>query len=107
MAVPDAAGQRFIVVRDLMWMADISKELRARLGERASKVPTRALPDFVLRVAAVFDAALKNIAPLLGRKFAFSSAKAQRVLGWALRPGATTVVDCAESLIAGAQAAIP
>jgi dihydroflavonol-4-reductase len=101
MTAPEAAGQRFIAVRDFMWMADISQELRARLGKQAGKVPTRALPDFVLRLAAVFDPALQNITPLLGRKLAFSSAKAQRVLGWAPRAGATTVVDCAQSLIAG------
>lgn len=100
MTAPEAAGQRFIAVRDFMWMADISQELRARLGKEAAKVPTRKLPDFVLRLAAIFDSALHNITPLLGRKLAFSSAKAQRVLGWAPRPGTTTVVDCAQSLIA-------
>lgn len=104
MTAPEAAGQRFIAVRDFMWMADISRELRATLGEQARKVPRRGLPDFVLRIAAVFDPALHNITPLLGRRLGFTSAKAQRLLGWKPRSGATTVVECARSLLAPASA---
>ena len=36
----------------------------------------------------------------LGVKHDFSSAKAQRILGWAPRPMEETIVDCANSLIA-------
>lgn len=101
MTSPEAAGERFIATSDFMWMADISKALRAKLGDRAKKVPTRPLPGLVLRLASLFDPALKLVTPSLGRKHTFTSAKAQRVLGWTPRPAETTVVDCAESLIAG------
>jgi nucleoside-diphosphate-sugar epimerase len=100
MTMPEAAGERFIAIRDFLWMADIAAELREKLGARAAKVPTRALPDFVLRLASIFDPALRNVTPELGRQLRFSSAKAQRVLGWVPRAGTQTVVDCAESLIA-------
>ncbi len=100
MTTPEAAGEHFVAIREFMWMADICKELRAKLGARASKVPTRALPDFVLRLAALFDPAIRNLTPLLGRKNLYTAAKAQRVLGWTPRPGVTTIIDCAESLIA-------
>jgi len=63
-------------------------------------VATRGLPDFVLRLLSIFDRDLKVVTPTLGQRRAFSSAKAQAALGWAPRPAATTVVDCAESLIA-------
>lgn len=99
MTAPEAAGQRFIAIRDFMWMADIAGELRGQLGEQARKVPTRTLPDFVLRLAALFDKALHNVTPLLGRRLSFSSAKAQQMLGWEPRPAKATVVDCARSLI--------
>ena len=99
MTAPEAAGERFIAMRDFMWMADISKELRARLGDKASKVPTRQLPDILLRLASISDPALRAVTPELGRRISFTSAKAQRVLGWTPRPGTETVVDCATSLI--------
>jgi nucleoside-diphosphate-sugar epimerase len=99
MTCREAAGERFIAASDFMWMADMSKALRTKLGDRANKVPTRPLPGFVLRLASLFDPALKLVIPSLGRKHTFSSAKAQRLLGWRPRPAAVTVVDCAKSLI--------
>ncbi len=65
------------------------------LGARAKKVPTRGMPDFLLRVVA-----LQFFAPSLGRKHAVSSVKPQAVWGWKPRPVATTLIHCAQSLIA-------
>jgi dihydroflavonol-4-reductase len=95
-----AAGERFIAAGDFMWMADVSQVLRMRLGERASRVPQRRLPNIALRFAAIFDPALRLVIPNLGRKHVASSAKARRVLNWRPRDTATTVVECAQSLIA-------
>jgi len=100
MALPEAAGQRFITAGDYLWMADVSKILRAELGARAGKVPTRGLPDFVLRLFSLFDRPLRAVTSGLGRKHAYTSDKARRVLGWAPRPATATIVDCAQSLIA-------
>jgi dihydroflavonol-4-reductase len=100
MTAPEAAGQRFIATGDFAWLADVAALLRARLGEAANKVPTRKVPDFVLRLAALFDKSLAGVAPRLGEKRSFSSAKAQAMLGWQPRPLEETVLDCARSLIA-------
>jgi dihydroflavonol-4-reductase len=99
MESPQAAGHRFIAVGEFMWMADISKTLRSKLGKSAGKVPTRTVPDFVLRFLSLFDPSLHAITPMLGRKFLHTSEKAHRLLGWHSRPAAETVVDCAKSLI--------
>jgi nucleoside-diphosphate-sugar epimerase len=102
MTSPEAAGQRFIAAGDFMWMQDIAGALRASLGARAAKVPTRRLPDFVVRLLLPFLPNLKGLVPLLGRKFPLTSEKARRMLGFVPRPAVTTVVDCAESLLTGA-----
>jgi len=70
------------------------------LPEAANKVPTPKVPDFVLRLAALYDKSLAAVAPRLGEKRAFNSAKAQIMLGWRPRPLEETVLDCARSLIA-------
>jgi dihydroflavonol-4-reductase len=101
MTSPEASGQRFIAAGDFMWMEEIAKTLRSRLGEQASKVPTRRLPNFIVRVMLPFTPRFKTLAPLLGRKFLLTSEKARRVLGFSPRPATTTVVDCAESLLNG------
>ena len=100
MTSPDAAGERFIAVSEFMWMGDMAKVLRSKLGAKANKVPTQVIPDFVVKVLARFDAGLESLVPGLGRKNRHTAAKAQRVLGWKPRPAADTVIDCAESLIA-------
>jgi nucleoside-diphosphate-sugar epimerase len=107
MTAPDAAGQRFLATGEAMWMADIARTLRARLGARAGKVPTRDLPDLVVRALALFLPHLRMLTPVLGRRNAVTSEKARRVLGFSPRPAAETVVDCAESLLAPARSAPP
>jgi nucleoside-diphosphate-sugar epimerase len=56
------------------------------------------MPDLVFRLAALFRPQLRFFAPDLGRKHAMDAGKARRVLGFAPRTGAETVVDCARSL---------
>lgn len=100
MTAPEAAGQRFIASGDFMWMEDIAKALRAALGPAAAKAPTRRMPDTVFKLAAAVTPQLRFFLPDLGRRNDPSSEKARRVLGFAPRPAAITVVECAESLLA-------
>jgi dihydroflavonol-4-reductase len=100
MTDPKAAGERFIAAANFAWMRDLATLLRDRLGEGAAKVPTRKVPDFVIRMAGLFDKDLGSVTPGLGHKHDFSSAKAQQMLGWKPRPLEETILDCANSLIA-------
>jgi nucleoside-diphosphate-sugar epimerase len=104
MTSPEAAGQRFIAAGDFMWMGDIAGSLRSQLGSRAAKVPTRRLPDAAVRFISLFSPQLKWFTPELGRRNRLTSAKARRVLGFSPRPAATTLLDCAESLLSGNEA---
>ena len=81
-------------------MADIAEILRANLGAAAAKTPTRSVPDFVIRLAGLFDKDLGSVTSSLGHKHDNSSEKAQRMLGWKPRPLQETILDCANSLIA-------
>jgi nucleoside-diphosphate-sugar epimerase len=100
MTAPEAAGQRFIAAGSYAWMADLAQLMRDHLGEQAAKVPTRKVPDFVLRLVSLFDKDLTAVTPSLGQKHDYSSAKAQSLLGWRPRPMQETVLDTAKSLIA-------
>ncbi len=101
MTAPEAAGQRFIAAGVWGWMSDLAALLRERLPpEDARRIPTRKVPDLVVRLVGLVDRDLGSIVPDLGRKHDFTSAKAQRVLGWKPRPLDETVLDCARSLIA-------
>jgi dihydroflavonol-4-reductase len=100
MTAPEAAGQRFIAAGSFRWMAELAELLRRHLGAGAAKVPTRKVPDFVLRLASLFDKDLGAVTPSLGKRHDYNSAKARSVLGWRPRPTEETVLDCARSLIA-------
>ncbi len=99
MEAPRAAGERFIAVSGFLWLADIARLLREHLGARAAKVPTRALPDLVLRLSAWFSAEAAFTAPMLGQRREFNLGKAETLLGWQPRPASQAVLDCAGSLI--------
>jgi dihydroflavonol-4-reductase len=100
MTAPEAAGERFIAAGRFAWMSELAELLRAQMGSDAARVPTRKVPDFVLRFASLFDRDLTAVTPSLGKKHDYSSAKAQSLLGWRPRPMEDTVLDCAKSLIA-------
>ena len=98
MTDPGAGGQRFIAATQFMWMADAGQVLRDRLGERASKVPTRTIPDLVVRALALFDGGIRSAIGGLGKRTEFSAAKAKENLGWVPRPIEDTIAETAESL---------
>jgi nucleoside-diphosphate-sugar epimerase len=99
MVSPEAAGQRFIAAGDFMWMKEIASTLRSSLGADASKVPTRGLPDLLVRFLALFIPGLRMLTPVLGLQLSQTSEKARRVLGFSPRPATNTIVDCGQSLV--------
>jgi nucleoside-diphosphate-sugar epimerase len=100
MTNPAAAGQRFLATDEFLWIADVAAILRERLGDRASKVPTRVAPNFLVRAMSLFDGSLRSIAGDLGKTASYSNAKARELLGWQPRPVADSITDTAESLLA-------
>jgi len=99
MTTQAAAGERFLATGELMWLSDMAKMLRAKLGASADKVPTRAIPDFIVRLMAIFKPELREITISLGRKNRHTTSKAETLLGWKPRPAHETIIDCAKSLI--------
>lgn len=100
MTNPAAAGQRFIAVAgDFLSMQEIAQLLRARLGATAKRVPTRALPNWLVRLAALADPAVKQILPELGKHKNAGSDKAKRLLAWTPRSNEEAIIATATSLI--------
>jgi dihydroflavonol-4-reductase len=100
MITPGLDGERFIAQGRFMWMAEVAAVLKAGLGQQARRVPTRGLPDWLLKLLANFDATVKMVVPELGRRREASAAHAAERLGWRTRDEAETILDCARSLMA-------
>jgi dihydroflavonol-4-reductase len=99
MTAPEAAGEKFIATCRFLWMSEVAEMLRERLGPAAAKVPTRRVPNFVVRAMARFDPELRSVVGDLGQRRDLSSEKAKTRLGWSARPIEETIVETAESLI--------
>ena len=101
MTHPAAKGERFLAVAgEFVSIVEIGQMLKRRMGAAARRVPTRELPDWLVRLAALKDPAVKQILPELGKRKNATSEKAQRVLGWRPRSVEDSVVATAESLVA-------
>ena len=96
MTAPAAAGQRFIGSTDFYWMKDMAKILKE--GLKARKVPSISIPDFLVRLFAIFDPIVRGQLFNLGKRRLVSSDKARRMLGWTTRPTRETILDTARSL---------
>jgi nucleoside-diphosphate-sugar epimerase len=99
MESPAAPGNRFICAGDHLWVRDMAKILAAEFNPRGYRVPTGHLPYWLMWIIARFDKAVRLALEYVGRKELVSSAKAQRELGWRMRPIRETVVDTARTMI--------
>ena len=100
MTDPAAKGERFLAsASDFMSMADIAKVLKSRLGLAAKRVPTRELPNWLIRIAAFRDPAIRLILPELGTYKNATNEKAKKVLGWTPRSNEEAILATAESLM--------
>jgi nucleoside-diphosphate-sugar epimerase len=100
MTAPEAGGQRLLAAGTFLWFSDVAAILRERLGADARKVPTRRVPNFVVRAMALVDPSVRSVADELGWETRFSLENARRRVGWTPRPVEETIVDCARSLLA-------
>ncbi len=98
---PAANGERFLAVAgeplSVKEMADI---LKSHLGDAAKKVPSRVLPDWVVKFAALLDPTLRSAVPGLGKHPVASNQKAKDILKWAPVSNEEAVLATAESLVA-------
>jgi len=100
MTHPAAKGERFLAVAgDFLSMLEMAHVLRQRLGDAAARVPRRELPNWAVRLAALWDPAVKQILPELGKPKNATGAKARRVLGWSPRSREEALVATAKSLL--------
>ncbi|MEQ1725716.1 MAG: aldehyde reductase [Sphingopyxis sp.] len=99
LTAPDIAGERFIASGPFLWMKDVAAILRDGLGEQARKVPTRRLPDFLVKLSALFDPVIKQVVGELGNVREMDASHAKAVLGWETRPATESILDTARDMI--------
>ena len=99
MVTPAAAGKRFCCALDHVSLQDIAKVLETNFASRGYRIPTRVLPNFLVRIAAIFDKTIRVIVPELGKKERISSERIRKELDWQPRSFEEMVVAMGDSMI--------
>jgi nucleoside-diphosphate-sugar epimerase len=100
MTAPAARGERFLAIAgDFLSMSELARSLKVELGEAARRVPTREMPDWLVRLAGLFDPEIRQLVPELGKHKNATSEKARHLLGWSPRSAEESVAATARSLM--------
>ena len=99
MTNPAAHGERFLATAgEFISLLDVCTILKKNMGSVARRVPSREMPDWVVRFLALFIADMKAISPELGIKKNASNEKSKRVLGWIPRSNEEALTASGKSL---------
>ncbi len=96
---PEAAGKRFILASEHTPLREIAMILKRHLEPKGYRIPTRRIPDFVLKFVALFDKTAALTVPELGKRQDVSSDRARNLLGFEPRSVERMVTDMADSMI--------
>jgi dihydroflavonol-4-reductase len=100
MTDPAANGQRFLATAgESIWLVKVAEVLKRRMGTAAAHIKVRELPNWLLRIAAWRDPAVKVLVPMLGKLMNTTNEKAVRLLDWKPRSTEEAIVATAESLV--------
>jgi len=101
MTSPAAKGERFIATGgDFISVLEMARILRAEAGPLGKRAPSWQMPDWLVRLLAVFMPAARATVPELGKMKNATSAKAAHLLGWEPRTPREAILASAESLVA-------
>lgn len=99
MITPEAAGKRFIANAASIPLQEFALILDRNFASRGYRVPTRILPDWLVRFFAIFIPKTKPVVDTLGWNHSLSTEQARSVLGWQARPYEGTIIEMAQSMI--------
>ncbi|MXO60053.1 NAD-dependent epimerase/dehydratase family protein [Altererythrobacter salegens] len=93
-------GERFPTATRFLWLSDFAAILRARTPELARKVPTRRMPDWVVKLLSLVVPAMRQVRGELRNLREVSGRHTEEVLGFTFIDPGQTLEDTARSLAA-------
>lgn len=96
---PAAAGKRFIANGVSISLPEFANILNRNFVGRGYRIPTRILPNVLVRLIAVFIPKIRNVSEALNWNYSFSTEQARSILAWRPRSYEQTIIEMAESLI--------
>ena len=93
------SGGRYLGAAESLWLIDIARALRERLGEAARRAPSRELPDWAVKLVGLFDPAARMAVPELGKHLRVDASRTRRTLGIEFIPADEAVAATGRSLV--------
>lgn len=93
------SGGRYLCAAEVLSFLEMSLAIREKLGAEARRSPTRELPDWAIKLVALFDGAARQAVPDLGRPMHVDNSRTVRTLGMKFIPAREAAVAMARSLL--------
>ena len=95
----EPSGGRYLGVSETAWFIDMMRPIKAKLGNRARKVPGFELPSVAVRFISLFDPEARGILPELGLFRRFDNSRTRKALGMDFIPVTESAPAMAKSLL--------
>ena len=92
-----AGGRRLMAASETLWFSQIADILRAEYP-KASKLPSRELPNLLVKIMSVFDDRVKGILPDLGTFHKADASYVTNITGVIPRPAKEAIIAAAKSM---------
>ena len=99
MTTKNAAGRRLIGASNTLWLREIAEICREAYPKKGRKLPKGDFPNFIVRIAALFDDRIKGVIADLGTFHEVDNAYVKKMTGVKFRPAKQSVLDSCEYLI--------
>ena len=99
MTLPGASGKRFICHAAAIPITELADILHENFSQLGYRIPTKVLPDVLIRIMALINPKVKAVVGGLNWDFRLSTDNINAVFGWQPRPYRQTIIDMANSLI--------
>ncbi|MEZ5661128.1 MAG: aldehyde reductase [Burkholderiaceae bacterium] len=93
------SGGRYLAVSGAVWFKDLMSPIKSALGDRARRIPSRELPNFMVKLVSIFDPEVRTILPELGLEVRIDNSATRAALGMEFRPHTESAPAMAESLM--------
>ncbi len=97
MTADEAGGRRLMAGANTLWFSEISAVLRKEYP-RAKKLPKSELPNFSVKLMALFDDRVKGVLPDIGTFHIADASYVTNITGVMPRPAAEAIIAAARSL---------
>ena len=96
----EPSGGRYVGVSESAWFVDMTRAIKAKLSAAdTKKVPTKQLPNFVIKLIAIFDKSARAIVPSLGKMVPMDNSRTRKALGMEFIPVSESAPAMAQSLV--------